>query len=285
MFQFPGAVSYYCFTFVDSASLMACITLLSDFGLQDASVAAAKGILMQHVPSAQIIDISHLVEPFHLQQAAYLLLSAYRHFPAGSCHVLLFDVFFDRAPRLVLCKYDGHYFLAPDNGVLSLALGNKVTEVWQCYEHTHTSTFNDWISHIGVVTAKLQSGNPENLNFPGCTLKVAPQHWLPRVDGDTLECHVIHIDRYENVVINLTRDVFDHYAAGRPFRIQFMRDEELTSLNTHFYNVGEGQKLCRFNATGFLEIAINRGKAASLFGFKIFHEKHLIYNSIKIFFG
>ena len=263
---------------------MACITLLSDFGLQDASVAAAKGVLMQHVPGAPIVDISHLVEAFHLQQAAYLLLSAYRHFPKGSIHILLFDVFFDRASRLVLCAHDGHFFLAPDNGVLSLALGAGATAVWQCYEHT-TGRFSDWMAHIGRIAAQLQIQAPQDLQLPACTLKVAPHHWLPKQDGDTLECHVIHIDRYENVVINVTQEQFEQHRAGRPFRIQFMRDEELSQISTHFYNVNEGQKLCRFNATGFLELAINRGRAASLFGFKLFHEKHLIYNSIKIFFG
>jgi S-adenosylmethionine hydrolase len=83
----------------------------------------------------------------------------------------------------------------------------------------------------------------------------------------------------------MTRDQFDTIGRGRPFRIQFMRDEEITHLSTHYYNVGEGQKLCRFNATGFMEICINRGKAASLFGFKLHREKLFIYNTIKIYFG
>ena len=264
---------------------MGCITLLSDFGLQDASVAAAKGKLMQHVPAAAIVDISHLTEPFHLQQAAYLLLSAYRHFPLRTCHVLLFDVFSEKTPRLVLSEHDGHYFLAPDNGVLSLAFGEKVNKVWQCFELVTPGVFGDWLNAIGEVIAQLQHKQPAELGLTDCTLKNAPHHWLPKIDDDVIECHVIHIDRYENVIVNLTQEQFEAYRNDRPFRIQFMRDEELNHISTHFYNVGDGQKLCRFNGTGFLEIAINRGKAASLFGFKLFREKHLIYNSIKIFFG
>lgn len=264
---------------------MGCITLLSDFGLQDASVASAKGILMQHVPGAHIVDISHLVEPFHLQQAAYLMLAAYRHFAPGTCHVLLFDVFSEKSPRLLLGEYEGHYFLAPDNGVLSLAFGSALKEVWQCFELSTPGVFRDWLDRIGQVTARLQQEAAAALGLKTAGLKHAPQHWLPKAEGDTVECHVIHIDRYENVVVNLTREQFEHYGQGRPFRIQFMRNEELNQISTHFYNVNEGQKLCRFNATGFLEIAINRGKAASLFGFKLYREKHLIYNSIKIYFG
>ena len=264
---------------------MSCVTLLSDFGLQDASVASAKGILRQHLPDADIVDISHLVEPFHSQQAAYLLLASYRHFPKGTCHVLLFDVFSEKVPRLLLCEHEGHYFLAPDNGVLSLAFGTNRQKVWQCFELAAPQTFHHWLEQIGIVSAQLQRLAAGDLQLPDCQLKIAPQHWLPRVDGDVVECHVIHIDRYENVVVNITREQFDEHGKGRPFRIEFMRNEELVQLSTHFYNVREGQKLCRFNATGFLELAINRGKAASLFGFRLYREKHLIYNSIKIYFG
>ena len=113
--------------------------------------------------------------------------------------------------------------------------------------------------------------------------RIEGSHCREIIDN-TVECHVVHIDRYENVVINLTRQQFDEIGQGRPFRIQFMRDEEIKQLSTHFNNVSEGQKLCRFNATGFMEIGINRGKAASLFGFKLFREGHFIYNTIKINF-
>jgi S-adenosyl-L-methionine hydrolase (adenosine-forming) len=261
------------------------ITLLSDFGPQDASVAVAKGTLLQHVPGAQLIDISHLVETFNIQQAAYLLLSAYPNFPEGTCHVLLFDVFSEARPRLLLCEHEGQYLLAPDNGVLSLAFGNTLQDVWQCYQLDADGLFGDWLREIGKVVGQLQTHTPKDLQLTSCSLKVAPKHWQPIINGDTVECHVVHIDRYENVVINLTRKQFDAIGKGRPFRIQFMRDEELTQLSTHFYNVAEGQKLCRFNATGFLEICINRGKAASLFGFKLHREKHFIYNTIKVYFG
>jgi S-adenosylmethionine hydrolase len=264
---------------------MPCITLLSDFGLQDASVSIAKGILMQHVPDAQIVDISHLVETFNIQQAAYLLLSAFKNFPSGSCHVLLFDVFSERQPRLMLCEYDGHYLLAPDNGVLSLAFGSKLENVWCFHELSAPGIFSGWLHETGKAIAQLRTQAPQDLDLQPCSLKVAPQHWLPKVIDHSVECHVVHIDRYENVVINLTRDQFDSIGQGRQFRIQFMRDEEITQLSTHFYNVGEGQKLCRFNATGYLEICINRGKAASLFGFKLYRERHFIYNTIKIYFG
>jgi S-adenosylmethionine hydrolase len=263
---------------------MGCITLLSDFGLQDASAASAKGILMQHVPDATIVDISHLVEPFHLQQAAYLLVAAYKNFPKGTCHVLLFDVFSEKMPRLLLCEKDGHYFLAPDNGLLSVAFATDLERVWKCFELSPPGVFKDWLNAIGNVVCELQTKKPTELQLSLCQLTNAPQHCRPVLGANTAECQVIHIDRYENVIINITKQQFDIVGKGRPFRIRFMRNEELTVLSTHYYNVREGEKLCRFNANDYLEISINRGKAASLFGLRLHSEQHLIYNTIKIFF-
>lgn len=239
---------------------------------------------MQHAPDADLVDISHLVEPFHLQQAAYLIKSAYRNFAKGTCHLLLFDVFSEKCPRLVLTVFDGHYFLAPDNGLLSLAFGLDETTVYQCFVLPQTGVFSDWLHEAGRIAALLQKASPEALSLSPCTLKNAPAEWLPIFSENEIECHVIYIDRYENVVINLRKDDFERQLNGRPFRIEFMRNDVLTQISTHYFDVAEGAKLCRFNAAGYLEIAINRGNAANLLGFKLRRDKQLMYNSIKIRF-
>ena len=264
---------------------MACVTLLSDFGLRDASVAAAKGVLMQHLPGVQLIDISHDVEPFHMQQAAYLLMAAARNFPPGTIHILLFDIFSEKAPRLLLCEHEGQYYLAPDNGILPLAFGHEPEDTWTCHELTTHGIFREWLDKAGSMAAQLQTKTPAQMKLAPCKLKQAPRHWLPKIGENMVECHVIHVDRYENVVLNITKEQFDTYANGRPFRIVFARDEELSQLSTHYYNVGKGVKLCRFNATGFLEIAINHDKASSLFALKLYHERNMMYHRVKIQFG
>lgn len=262
-----------------------CLTLLSDFGLQDASVAIAKGVLMQQAPDMSIVDISHSVVPFHLQQASYLLLAAYDAFPPGSVHVLLFDIFSEARPRLLLCEHRGHFFIAPDNGLLALAFGESGLNVWECFTMEPHHIFRDWLTQCGQLAARLAHRKPGDLGFDECAIKVAPRHWMPKFDGDTVECHVMHIDQYENVVVNLSRGQFMEFSRGRPFRIQLMRDEQIAQLSLHFNAVAHGQKLCRFNGAGFLEIAINHGTAARLFGLKMYTEKQLMYNHIKIHFG
>lgn len=262
---------------------MQCITLLSDFGLQDASVAAAKGVLMSQLPDAELIDISHQVEPFHLQQAAYLIRTAYSNFPKGTCHILLFDIFSDKQPRLLACEKEGHYFLAPDNGVLSLAFGTEFTNAWSCYELQAPDVFKNWLEQCAAKCTAIFSGEFLSSLPAECAIKVAPKQWQPVLQPDGADCHVIHIDRFENVVVNFTRNMYEEIGKGRNIRISYMRNDEINELSTYYFNVPEGGVLCRFNNAGFLEIAINRGKAASLLGLRLTAGQH-IYNTIKIRF-
>ncbi len=262
---------------------MGYITLLSDFGLQDASVASVKGELAQLVPDTDIIDISHFVEPFHLQQAAYLLASTYKSFPSGTCHVVLCDIFSENEPRLLLCEYEGQYFLTPDNGVISLALGN-IERVWQCSVQSDKKSVHNWINEVGKIIQELQLKKPVDMGLNTTELKYAPQHWRPKIEGSNVECQVIHIDRFGNVILNITSEQFIKIGRNRPFRIQLLRDEEIRDISINYSDVRAGEKLCRFNSAGYLEICINRGNAATLLGLRMYREHHIMYNSIKIFF-
>jgi S-adenosyl-L-methionine hydrolase (adenosine-forming) len=257
---------------------MSCITLLSDFGRHDSSVAITRGVLLQHVTGVPIVDISHDATPYHAAEAAYLLASARASFPPGTVHLCLTDIFSERNARLVLAEHDGHYFLAPDNGLLPAALGT-VPRAWLCLELPHDGYFADWLHAAGRTIQLLitEEGMPKDL--PETALKPA-RTTGPQITDDGIECEVVHIDRYENVVTNMTRGLFDELRGGRRFRIRFMLVEEITELSTYYQDVREGFKLCRFNSTGHLEICINRGPAASLFGLRL-GSRH---NDIKIFF-
>jgi S-adenosylmethionine hydrolase len=258
------------------------ITLLSDFGLQDASIAIAKGVLLQHAPGLPVVDISHEVMPFQQAQAAYLLASAYANFPAGTCHVILFDVFTAPVTRLLISEHNGHYFLSSDNGLLPIALGAAPApaQSWIWMELQPGDTFSAWLHEAGHIIALLQHQPPASLALPAYTLKATPKALTPVTDAEGVQCQAIHIDNFENVVLNISRQQFTALGNGRPFRLQFMEIEEIDELSENYNDVREGYKLCRFNNNGYLEIAINHGRAASLFGLRLGGK----LNNIKILF-
>jgi S-adenosylmethionine hydrolase len=92
------------------------ITLLTDFGTTDAYVGIVKGILYSHAPEARVVDLVHAAESGNRYAAAYLLVSAYPYFPAGTAHLVLTD---PSAPdrRIIAPEVEGQYVVAPDNGV------------------------------------------------------------------------------------------------------------------------------------------------------------------------
>ncbi len=261
---------------------MSCITLLSDLGHQDASLASVKGILMQQMPQTIIIDISNTIEPFHLQQAAYLLQASYKHFGANTFHLVLFDVFAGKAPRMILTKVDEQYIIAPDNGILPLAFGENIEHIWECFKKQEKDFLTDWITQSAAIMKQIEKYH--SVKLPVTELDIIPRNLKAKIETDSIEGQVIHVDRFENVVLNIREEEFETVRNGRDFKVHFMRNEEISKLSHHYSSVKDGEKLCRFNAAGYLEIAINRGKAASLFGLKLQREQKLLYNTIKIHF-
>jgi hypothetical protein len=119
-------------------------------------------------------------------------------------------------------------------------------------------------------------------------------HLRPLLETNSIEGQIIFIDNFENVIINITHEQFEEQRKGRSFRIVFKRDEVIDRISESYADVPEGEKLALFNSAGYLEIAINKGNAAGLFGLKGFSEKstqvsgimqtRLFYQTVRVYF-
>ncbi len=257
------------------------ITLLSDFGYQDNFVGVAKGVLLQKLPVARLIDMNHEVEPFHLLQCSYLLKSGYVNFPVNTVHLSLFDIMHQNPAVLLVTKINDQYIISADNGLLPLTFGNKLEKV---YMHDKmVSSYLEWLYLAADFIARLEQDHTVIDNLSTIEPKVHPARLQPLINEHSVECQVIHIDRYENVVINITKDEFETLRKGRRFRIQIVRDS-LTHISKDYSDVPISEKLCLFNSAGYMEIAINQGKASSLLGLRLHNERQLVYQNIKIEF-
>jgi len=257
------------------------ITLLSDFGYQDNFIAVAKGVLLQKLPVARLIDLNHEVEPFHLLQCSYLLKSAYADFPANTVHLSLFDIMHHAPASLLVTKIGTQYIISADNGLLPLTFDGDLPTVYELPQKANT--YLEWLYLASAFIADLDAGLIELEKLKPLEPRVHPNQLKPLIKENSIECQVIHIDRYENVVINITRSQFEEQRNGRKFEISFIR-ESINQLNTSYSDVSIGDKVCFFNSAGYLEIAINKGPASSLLGLRLHSEKQLIYQNIKIDF-
>lgn len=88
----------------------------------------------------------------------------------------------------------------------------------------------------------------------------------PVIEGDVIRGSVIYIDSFQNVITNITKDLFTKQQKNRKFSLYFRRNESISSLSWHYNEVPEGEKLCLFGISNHLEIAINKGNASGLLG-------------------
>ena len=247
---------------------MATITLTSDFGYRNYITGGIKGCLLTGNQQHNIVDISHEIEPFNFNDALYIFGNAYQHFPAHTWHLLFVNVFYRPIPQFLLAWHKGHYFAAPDNGLLPMVLGDLPQQCILLPMPKENALTIDWTKAIGQAIEEMEKGTsfhelgeePEEIKR-----MATPQ---PALGADYIEGHIIFIDRFENVVINIRRNIFDEVGRGRQFSISLTLNEKIEQIHQHYGQVREGDKLAFFNQSGYLEIAINKGNAAGLFGLR-----------------
>ena len=268
---------------------MSLLTLTSDIGSPDYLVGAIKAQLLHINPGFQIIDISHNIPPFNYPQAAYVCRSAIKNFPDYSYHLILVNLFEQKPEQLILAFHNNQYLICADNGLLTMILEETPELVIGIpLEKSVTKNTTYITSVMGKVVNQLVNGESiQNIGDPEVKY-LQKRHLRPTQDNNSIEGQIIFIDSFENVIVNITKEQFEEQRKGRSFHIVFKRDEKIDHISESYADVPEGEKLALFNSAGYLEIAINKGNAAGLFGLKGFSEKlrqgQLSYQTIRIYF-
>ncbi|MBL0013583.1 MAG: SAM-dependent chlorinase/fluorinase [Flavobacterium sp.] len=270
---------------------MSIITLTTDYGLKDHFVGALKGKIVSEFADATIIDISHDIDPFNTSEASYIIGAAYNHFPKGTVHLIGVDAEFNKENQHVAMQWNDHYFIAADNGILSMLLQHQVPQKLVTITiHDRLPTDATDLDVFVTVACHLAKGGL--LNVIGKDIKTLKQvtELQPTVadDKSTIKGNVIYIDHFGNVVTNITKKLFLEIAKGRPYEIPLVQGitqkksnpikniwakySDISKSTNYALKNYEGDKLAIFNEAGYLEIAIFRsnpmsvGSASSLLG-------------------
>jgi len=246
---------------------MPIVTLTSDFGLTDYYVAMIKGALLSQNQNLNIVDISHNVKTYDIVQGAFVLKNAYSSFPKETVHILSINNYYNKKNCFLAVRYDYHYFIGPDNGVFSLLFDKKPEDVYEL-EYDDTSDFP-----LKSIFSKAAGHISNGLPFNEIGIKVDEIEerisFQPVINKTQIRGAVIHIDHYENVIVNITKDLFDQVRDKRKFSIFFKRFDPIQKISKNYSDVAIGKRLCFFNSAGCHEIAINTGKASSMLGLNI----------------
>jgi S-adenosyl-L-methionine hydrolase (adenosine-forming) len=250
---------------------MAIITLTSDWGLKDHYTGAVKGAILRLLPDAQIVDISHHIPAFDLNQAAFIVRNFYPNFPDGTIHILAVNTEAGIETPHTLVMHHSHYFIGADNGIFSLIFDGQPDKVIELDVIQDSDYFTFSTRDVFVkVACHIASGKPiEQLGFPKQSLmqKIAFQ---PVIQGEQVKGKVIYVDNYENVYVNITESLFKSAVGNRKFAITFRsQNYRITEISKSYKDVSQGDMLALFSTSGYLEIAIREGKASSLLGLKM----------------
>jgi S-adenosyl-L-methionine hydrolase (adenosine-forming) len=184
------------------------VALLTDFGLHDPYVGQMKGMIQTHAPGTVIVDVCHHVEPFNIVQAGFFLAASQAYFPEETIFAAVVDPGVGGDRRIVLVEKFRQFFLAPDNGLLTLLMhkggltrARDVTPPWR-REASATFHGRDLFAPLAAKLACCAEidGLGEEINPHSLTLLPGAQ---PGLVGDTLTAMVLNVDHFGNCVLNL----------------------------------------------------------------------------------
>jgi S-adenosylmethionine hydrolase len=268
---------------------MQIITLTTDNGYQDYYVAAIKGALLQVLPEAHIIDITHHITPFNVSEAAFQLRCCFEDFPEGTIHLIGVDAEpnFEKGREALpaIMKYKGHYFIGSDNGFFGSLLEEAFPDEFYIYsaidQQQDAWRFTEKNCFVALAAQIANKVAVSSFAEPTRSYKRAFEH-KPAIDQLLIRGAVVHIDAFGNLITNICKADFERFGSDIPFTIKYMKKEYFIDEISATYNaVSQGERVALFNSAGLLEIAINRGAnegfggASKLFGMRIGDPVHI----------
>jgi S-adenosylmethionine hydrolase len=250
------------------------VSLLTDFGTTDVYVGVMKAVILGLCPQAQIVDLSHEVGPGDIQAAGFRLDAAWAYCPAGTVHVVVVDPGVGTERRVLAVEAGGHRFIAPDNGVLTQVLA--AAKRYRAFSVVEREFFMPEVSGtfhgrdiMAPVAARLAGGLPIHAVGPEVTEGIVTATVSrPAVAPGGLEVHVVHVDRFGNLITDLTeRELHDWQSesGGRRFIVE-VGGRTIEGIRTAYGEAASGELLSVLGSTGRLEVAVNMGSAAEELG-------------------
>jgi len=247
------------------------ITLTTDFGESDYYVGAMKGVILSINPDAAVLDLSHTIQPHDILDGAFLISQAYRYFPSRTVHCIVVDPGVGTARRPLVVSADDHFFVAPDNGVLSLIYDQ--VETVQAVHATATHYFLGEVSqtfHGRDIFAPLSAWLSRGIQLShfGESVSDYVRFKMPiaRPDGENhVRGAVIKIDRFGNCITNISPQLLpDFFGPQRPNFIFRVGTASVQKICQTYAEAEVNLPFIIFGSSRFLEISVNRGSAANI---------------------
>jgi hypothetical protein len=251
------------------------ITLTTDFGLTDPYVGQMKGAILQRSPAVQLVDLSHAIPRQDILGAALVLHSSYAFFPAGTVHLVVVDPGVGSQRRILAAEAEGHYFVAPDNGILSLLLRDQLVKRVHLVEEK--SFFSEAVSStfhgrdiMGPIAAALAGGEPLTAVGPevlpsSCVCLEVP---VAQFAEQKIVGQVLQLDHFGNIRTTIRQTDLECFDEPQQYQAQQCQvricGKQMQGIRKTYAEAGPGGLVALIDSAGYLEIAVNMGNAAEV---------------------
>ena len=233
---------------------------------------AVKGVILDIVPEAAIVDITHAIQAYDILDGAIAISQSYSYFPTGTVHMVVVDPGVGTTRRPIIASSDGYHFVAPDNGVLSMVYAKEERIHVRHITSDHyfhqpvSSTFHgrDVFAPCAAYLAKMVDSHKFGDEIEDYVKFAAPR---PKPTGENkLRAVVLKVDRFGNLITNVTAEDAPALFAGKSgFKI-VVGNKEITEIRTTYAEGKAGEVFGILGSMGYLEIAANRGVASQIVG-------------------
>jgi len=249
------------------------ITLTTDFGTNDHFVGAVKGVILDIVPEAAIVDVTHAIQAYDVLDGAIAISQTYSYFPTGTVHMVVVDPGVGTTRRPIIASSDGYHFVAPDNGVLSMVYAKEerihVRHVTSdhYFRQPVSSTFHgrDVFAPVAAYLAKFVDSHKFGDEIEDYVKFAAPR---PKATAENrMRAVVLKVDRFGNLITNITPEDAPALFADKPGKFKLVvGNKEISEIRKAYAEGKPGEVFAILGSMGYLEIVANRAPAAQLTG-------------------
>ncbi len=249
-------------------SAISLVTLTTDFGDVDYFVPSMKGVMLGINSQLRMVDLTHHIPVYGIEQAAFFLKSCYQYFPDGTVHVVVVDPGVGSSRRALLATTSRHFFLAPDNGVLSYVLQEETSVEVRSIENKQYRLDSDGATFDGRDLFAPSAAWLTKGQVPGSYGRLIRDYVMldprpPRMHQQILQGRIVYIDHFGNGITNITTGDMEtfHTVTKKECSGIKVGSVHIQGIKTHYGEGATGIPEALINSNGHLEIFIKQGRA------------------------
>lgn len=266
---------------------MQIVTLTTDWGLSDYYVGVVKGRLHSMIDDLTIVDITHEIDDYNLLKTSFIVKNACFQYPEGTIHIIDVNSYEQAATETsktksyIVVKHKEQYYICTDNGLPSAIFEDDEVEITDInlYNETDYYTFSALDLFPKVVKMIANNHSIDNIGnrLDSFFNKITKKQYIEYPNSNSILLHVIYVDKYGNVFLNIKDYEFKQVRNNRSFSIKIAKFT-IDSISLSYADVRIGEPLLTISSSGYLQLALREANYSKLLGTTVGDPIQIFFN-------